>query len=209
MLALAGGFGFSFSVIILPFADIGRQAWRIPFALGALTILLAPVIGRRLAETSRYEALAAHRSRPGPGARHPGPGLRAPLPPARRGGVPAQHLQRAVVAAHEQVPHRRAPVLEQRHRAVPHRDHRHPRAVRARARRPARRSARPATGRGDRADDRDRVADGVLPRWRRVDLGDGGHVDRRRERGRDRARHAGRRAVPRPRRAARRTVSSA
>ena len=58
MLALAGGFGFSFSVIILPFADIGRQAWRIPFGLGALTILLAPVIGRRLAETRRYEALA-------------------------------------------------------------------------------------------------------------------------------------------------------
>ncbi len=57
MLALAGGFGFSISVIILPFADIGRQGWRIPFALGALLILLAPVIGRRLAETSRYEAL--------------------------------------------------------------------------------------------------------------------------------------------------------
>jgi len=58
MLALAGGFGFSFAVITLPFADIGRQAWRIPFALGALTILLAPPIGRRLAETTRYEALA-------------------------------------------------------------------------------------------------------------------------------------------------------
>jgi MFS family permease len=58
MLALAGGFGFSISVIILPLADIGRQAWRIPFALGTLMILLAPVIGRRLAETRRYEALA-------------------------------------------------------------------------------------------------------------------------------------------------------
>ncbi|MDQ1479496.1 MAG: hypothetical protein QOI44_357, partial [Actinomycetota bacterium] len=58
MLALAGGFGFSISVIILPFADIGRQAWRIPFALGTLMIMLAPVIGRQLAETSRYEALA-------------------------------------------------------------------------------------------------------------------------------------------------------
>jgi MFS family permease len=57
MLALAGGFGFSISVVILPLADIGRQAWRIPFALGTLMILLAPVIGRRLAETSRYEAL--------------------------------------------------------------------------------------------------------------------------------------------------------
>jgi MFS family permease len=58
MLALAGGFGFSISVIILPLADIGEQAWRIPFALGALSILLTPAIGRRLAETKRYEALA-------------------------------------------------------------------------------------------------------------------------------------------------------
>jgi MFS family permease len=58
MLALAGGLGFSISVIILPFADIGEQAWRIPFALGSLTILLTPAIGRRLAETKRYEALA-------------------------------------------------------------------------------------------------------------------------------------------------------
>jgi MFS family permease len=59
MLALAGGFGFSFSVITLPLADLGRQAWRIPFALGAFTILLAPRIRRRLMETTRYEALAA------------------------------------------------------------------------------------------------------------------------------------------------------
>jgi MFS family permease len=59
MLALAGGFGFSISVVILPVADLGRQAWRIPFALGAFSILLAPLIGRRLLETTRYEALAA------------------------------------------------------------------------------------------------------------------------------------------------------
>jgi MFS family permease len=59
MLALAGGFGFSLSVIVLPFADISRQAWRIPFALGAFTILLAPKVGRRLVETTRYTALAA------------------------------------------------------------------------------------------------------------------------------------------------------
>jgi MFS family permease len=58
MLALAGGFGYSFSVITLPIADLALQAWRLPFALGALTILVAPAIGRRLAETSRYEALA-------------------------------------------------------------------------------------------------------------------------------------------------------
>jgi MFS family permease len=59
MLALAGGFGYSFSVITLPFADLGSQAWRIPFVLGALTIFLAPVIARTLSETTRYEALAA------------------------------------------------------------------------------------------------------------------------------------------------------
>lgn len=59
MLALAGGFGFSISVITLPLADIGRQAWRAPFVLGAFTILLAPAIGRRLVETTRYSALAA------------------------------------------------------------------------------------------------------------------------------------------------------
>lgn len=59
MLALAGGFGYSFSVITLPLADIGGQAWRIPFVLGALTILLTPTIARRLAETTRYEALLA------------------------------------------------------------------------------------------------------------------------------------------------------
>jgi MFS family permease len=58
MLALAGGFGFSFSVITLPFSDIGPQAWRIPFVLGALSIFLAPPIARRLKETTRYEALA-------------------------------------------------------------------------------------------------------------------------------------------------------
>jgi len=58
MLALAGGFGFSFAVITLPFADLGSQAWRVPFGLGALTILVAPAIGRRMTETSRYEALA-------------------------------------------------------------------------------------------------------------------------------------------------------
>jgi predicted MFS family arabinose efflux permease len=58
MLALAGGFGFSFAVLALPLSDLGGQAWRIPYALGALTIFLAPPIARRLRETTRYEALA-------------------------------------------------------------------------------------------------------------------------------------------------------
>jgi MFS family permease len=58
MLALAGGFGFSFAVIALPFADLGDDGWRIPYVLGALTILIAPRIARRLAETTRYQAVA-------------------------------------------------------------------------------------------------------------------------------------------------------
>src|SRR4051812_14635570 len=59
MLALAGGFGFSISVITLPLADLGAQAWRLPFVLGAFTLLLAPRVGRTLVETTRYTALAA------------------------------------------------------------------------------------------------------------------------------------------------------
>jgi MFS family permease len=58
MLALAGGFGFSLSVIALPIADIGDEAWRVPFALGALALLLVRPIARTLSETTRYEALA-------------------------------------------------------------------------------------------------------------------------------------------------------
>ena len=58
MLALAGGFGFSLSVVLLPIADIGSQAWRVPFVIGAFSLLLAPAIARRLSETTRYEALA-------------------------------------------------------------------------------------------------------------------------------------------------------
>src|SRR5439155_819707 len=42
MLALAGGFGFSISVVLLPIADIGSQAWRIPFVIGAFSLLLSP-----------------------------------------------------------------------------------------------------------------------------------------------------------------------
>ena len=59
MLALAGGFGFSFSVVTLPLADMATWTWRLPFALGGATILLAPAIARHLRETARYTALAA------------------------------------------------------------------------------------------------------------------------------------------------------
>jgi MFS family permease len=59
MLALAAGFGFSFSVITLPLADLVSWGWRIPFGLAAATIFLAPAIARHLRETARYTALAA------------------------------------------------------------------------------------------------------------------------------------------------------
>jgi MFS family permease len=59
MLALAGGLGFSLAVVVLPLADTASQGWRIPFVLGALTVFLAPRIARNLAETARYEAIAA------------------------------------------------------------------------------------------------------------------------------------------------------
>jgi MFS family permease len=58
MLALAGGFGFSFSVVTLPLADMASWGWRVPFALGGATLLLAPVVARHLGETARYTAIA-------------------------------------------------------------------------------------------------------------------------------------------------------
>jgi MFS family permease len=59
MLALAGGFGFSFAVLALPIADLASWSWRLVFALGAATIFFAPVVARTLGETARYTALAA------------------------------------------------------------------------------------------------------------------------------------------------------
>jgi MFS family permease len=59
MLALAGGFGFSFAVVTLPLADLADWGWRLSFVLGAGTIFLVPSIARHLAETTRYTALAA------------------------------------------------------------------------------------------------------------------------------------------------------
>ncbi len=57
MLALAGGFGFSLAVVVLPLADLGDWGWRLPFALGSCTVFLAPNIARHLAETTRYTTL--------------------------------------------------------------------------------------------------------------------------------------------------------
>ncbi|MFM8237669.1 MAG: MFS transporter [Actinomycetota bacterium] len=59
MLALAGGLGFSFAVVVLPFGDAGTGGWRIPFLLGAASLLLVRPIAGRLVETRRYAAVAA------------------------------------------------------------------------------------------------------------------------------------------------------
>jgi predicted MFS family arabinose efflux permease len=59
MLGLASGAGFALSVILLPVADIGPEAWRAAFAVSALTALLIPMIARHLTETRRYNELAA------------------------------------------------------------------------------------------------------------------------------------------------------
>jgi putative MFS transporter len=54
MLGLAGGAGFAISVILLPTADLGSEAWRGAFAVSALTILLIPLLARNMKETHRY-----------------------------------------------------------------------------------------------------------------------------------------------------------
>lgn len=56
--ALASGAGFALSVVLLPIADLGGDAWRIPFALSGLNLALAPRLIRRLPETRRYRTLA-------------------------------------------------------------------------------------------------------------------------------------------------------
>lgn len=59
MLGLASGAGYACSVVLLPISDVGPEAWRVAFVISAASILLVPVISRRLRETSRYELIAA------------------------------------------------------------------------------------------------------------------------------------------------------
>ncbi|HVW31790.1 MAG TPA: MFS transporter [Acidimicrobiia bacterium] len=65
LLGLSGGFGYAFGVVLLPLADLGTQAWRISFALSAVTALLIPSFARNLAETRRYAGLAARDAKRG------------------------------------------------------------------------------------------------------------------------------------------------
>jgi MFS family permease len=59
MLAMAGGFGFTLVVILLPIADRGEQAWRVAYVVSGLSVLLVPSIARNLKESRRYETVAA------------------------------------------------------------------------------------------------------------------------------------------------------
>jgi MFS family permease len=66
MFGLAFGFGFAFSVILLPLADLGDNGWRISFAVSALIVLIVPGLRRHLRETTRYvrvESRVARRGR--------------------------------------------------------------------------------------------------------------------------------------------------
>lgn len=58
MYALALGAGFGIAVVLLPLADLGDYGWRISFALSAALVLLVPLIGTHLKETTRYVRVA-------------------------------------------------------------------------------------------------------------------------------------------------------
>ena len=57
--ALASGAGYALSVVLLPLADLGPDAWRIAFGVSGATLVFLPRLLRRLPETRRYSALAA------------------------------------------------------------------------------------------------------------------------------------------------------
>ena len=59
MIALAAGAGFACAVVLLPLSDLGPQTWRIAFGVSAVAIVFLPRIARNLAESRRYEAVAA------------------------------------------------------------------------------------------------------------------------------------------------------
>ena len=123
--------GFALAVVLLPLADLGDYGWRISFVVSAALVLFVPVIARHLKETRRY--VTRRRPQPyGAGRRARGvrPAYGHAVPAARARRVPHQRVQRAVVTAHEPLPHARARLHELRRRAVPHghrraaRDHR-------------------------------------------------------------------------------------
>jgi MFS family permease len=65
MFGLALGLGFGVSVLLLPFADLSGDGWRVSFAVSALALLALPSLARNLPETARYREVAARRGRRG------------------------------------------------------------------------------------------------------------------------------------------------
>ena len=59
MFGLALGLGFGISVVLLPLADLGHDAWRLSFLVSALALLALPSLARNLPETRRFARLAA------------------------------------------------------------------------------------------------------------------------------------------------------
>ena len=58
MFALAAGAGFAVAVVLLPVSDFGPQAWRLAFAISAVTVVLVRPFARDLRETRRFTSLA-------------------------------------------------------------------------------------------------------------------------------------------------------
>jgi MFS family permease len=58
MFGIALGAGVALSVLVLPFADLGGNGWRISFFISAATVFVVPVLARHLRETHRYATVA-------------------------------------------------------------------------------------------------------------------------------------------------------
>jgi MFS transporter, AAHS family, benzoate transport protein len=58
MFGIALGAGVALSVLVLPFADLGGNGWRISFFISAAAVLVVPVLARHLRETHRYATVA-------------------------------------------------------------------------------------------------------------------------------------------------------
>jgi MFS family permease len=63
MFALALGFGFAISVVLLPLADLGGDGWRLSFLVSALALVALPGLARHLPETQRFTRLATRTRR--------------------------------------------------------------------------------------------------------------------------------------------------
>jgi predicted MFS family arabinose efflux permease len=63
MLGLAAGAGFAISVVLLPLADLASEAWRILFAVGAVSIVCLPFVLRAMPETRRWSEVNARGAR--------------------------------------------------------------------------------------------------------------------------------------------------